>query len=326
MYKKIICIGNALVDKVCMLENDDLLSQEQLPKGSMQLVEESEMKRLLEKTNHLSAKMVTGGSAANTASGLANMGIPTSFIGVVGADDLGDFYLNDLKKNSIDPHIIRSSQFATGLALTLVSQDGERTFATNLGAAVSLSVENINADFLKQFDYLHVEGYLISNRPLLKKIIASAKSAGCKVSIDLASYNVVEENLEFLKTICKDIEVIFANEQEAEAFCGKKAEEAIDDLAKYAAIAVVKTGEKGSLVKHAGKTYVVSKSEHTLIDTTGAGDLYAGGFLAGLCSGKDVLTCGRMGSILAGNVIEVMGTKMSAEQWAKIRSEIETLS
>lgn len=325
MQKKVICIGNALVDKVCLLENDELLREENLPKGSMQLIDAKESLRLQEKTQHLQSRRTTGGSAANTAIGTANMGTPTAYIGMVGEDELGTFYIDGMKQNNITPRIFRTADSRTGLALALVSPDGERTFATNLGAALTLSDKNIDESLFAGYDYLHIEGYLISNRPLFRKIMQAGRQAQCKISIDLASYNVVEENLQFLKEACRGISIIFANEEEAKAFTGKEAEEALEEIAEYADTAVVKIGAKGSLIKHHGETFRIGESKRNKIDTTGAGDMYAGGFLAALCQGKDPLQCGKTGSILAGNVIEVMGTAMDAERWQKIKNEVRNI-
>jgi sugar/nucleoside kinase (ribokinase family) len=322
---KVVCIGNALVDKVCLLPNDDILREENLPKGSMQLINSEESKRLKTRLEELKSEIATGGSAANTANGIANLGVSTTYIGMVGNDELGDFYEKDMKGNNISTHIFRSPDMATGLALALVSKDGERTFATHLGAAVTLSADNINETLLEGYDYLHIEGYLISNNELFNKIIDCAKKCGVKISIDLASYNVVEENLEYLKTVCKGVEIIFANEDEARAFTQKDAEAALDEIAEYANIAVVKIGAKGSLIKHNGQKMRIEETKRNKIDTTGAGDMYAGGFLAGLCKGEDLTKCGKLGSILAGNVIEIMGTKMDAQRWTKIEEEIAEL-
>lgn len=320
---KVACIGNALVDKVCLLNNDEVLAEEKLPKGSMQLINSEESERLQQKLKNLQSQIATGGSAANTASGIANMGIPTSYIGMVGNDELGRFYEQDMQKNNISTQIFRNNEMATGLALALVSPDGERTFATHLGAAVTLSAENIDSDLLFGFDYLHIEGYLISNNELFDKILKSGKQAGCKISVDLASYNVVEENLEYLKEVCKGVHIIFANEDEARAFSGKQnPEEALEFISQYSDIAIVKIGAKGSLISHNGMVYRISETQRNKIDTTGAGDLYAGGFLAALCYGKDLQECGRWGSVLAGNVIEIMGTKMDSERWKKIKEGI----
>lgn len=322
---KVVCIGNALVDKVCLLPSDDILREENLPKGSMQLINSEESKRLKTRLEELKSEIATGGSAANTANGIANLGVSTTYIGMVGNDELGDFYEKDMKENNISTHIFRSPDMATGLALALVSKDGERTFATHLGAAVTLSADNINETLLEGYDYLHIEGYLISNNELFNKIIDCAKKCGVKISIDLASYNVVEENLEYLKTVCKGVEIIFANEDEARAFTQKDAEAALDEIAEYANIAVVKIGAKGSLIKHNGQKMRIEETKRNKIDTTGAGDMYAGGFLAGLCKGEDLTKCGKLGSILAGNVIEIMGTKMDAQRWTKIEEEIAEL-
>ncbi len=321
---KVACIGNALVDKVCLLENDAILTEENLPKGSMQLINSEESKRLQQKLVNLQSQIATGGSAANTASGIANMGVHTSYIGMVGNDELGRFYEQDMQDNNISTHIFRNDEMATGLALALVSPDGERTFATHLGAAVTLSAENITADLFSDFDYLHIEGYLISNNDLFNKILECGKQANCKISIDLASYNVVEENLEYLRRVCKGVHIIFANEDEARAFSGKQVpEEALEFISQYSDIAVVKIGAKGSLISHEGTVYRINETQRNKIDTTGAGDLYAGGFLAALCGGKDFNQCGKWGSILAGNVIEIMGTKMDSERWNAIKKEIE---
>lgn len=325
MQKKVICIGNALVDKVCLLENDELLQEENLPKGSMHLIDTTESIRLLHKTQHLQSRRTTGGSAANTAIGTANMGISTAYVGMVGEDELGTFYIDSIKQNNITPRIFRTPNSQTGLALALVSPDGERTFATNLGAALSLSDKEIDKSLFAGYDYLHIEGYLISNRVLFRKIMEAGRQARCKISIDLASYNVVEENLQFLKEVCRGVSIIFANEEEAKAFTGKEAEKALDQIAEYAETAVVKIGMKGSLIKHHGETCHIHGSKRSTIDTTGAGDMYAGGFLAALCQDKNLLQCGKTGSILAGNVVEVMGTAMDAERWQKIKAEVENI-
>lgn len=192
MNKKTICIGNALVDKICMLENDTMLSQENLPKGSMQIINQENSIRLQNATSHLKSEISTGGSAANTANGLANLGIETAYVGMVGKDNFGDFYIEDMQKNNIKTKFFKSENTQTGLALALVSQDGERTFATHLGAAIELNASLITKELFDGYEYLHIE-YLISNRDLFKKIIECGKQSGCKISIDLASYNVVEE-------------------------------------------------------------------------------------------------------------------------------------
>lgn len=326
MTKKVICLGNALVDVITQLESDDKLQELGLPKGSMQLVEKEISKKIQESTSHLQTKMQTGGSAANTANGIANLGVGSGYIGMVGDDELGSFYSNDMLQNSIEPKFFKSQSTPTGCAVALISKDGERTFATYLGAAIELRADLLSKELFLGYDYFHIEGYLIVNHDLIRTAIRMANEMGLKVSIDLASYNVVEENIDFLKEICKDVHIIFANEEEAKAFTSQDAEQAVKTISNLCEIAVVKIGKKGSLIKSSNQEIRIYERERTCLDTTGAGDMYAAGFLAGLCLGKDLEYCGNMGSILAGNVIEVYGAKMDKESWAKIKEEINTLS
>lgn len=325
MSKKVLCLGNALVDIITQLESDSILETLNLPKGSMQLVDSDVSKMVQNATSSLKSSLQTGGSAANTANGIANLGVGSAFIGMVGEDKLGEFYINDMVENSIEPRFFKSKTTSTGCAVALVSKDGERTFATYLGAAIELSAQLISKELFQGYDYFHIEGYLIVNNDLIRKAIELAKQEGLKVSIDFASYNVVEENLDFLKEICKSVDIIFANEQEAKAFTNKEAEEALEEIAQICEIAVVKIGKKGSLIKSGDKKVIIGKRERTCVDTTGAGDMYAAGFLAGLCEGRSLEVCGQMGSILASEVIEVYGAKMDSLTWDRIKKEISSL-
>jgi len=320
--KKILCIGNALVDIIKVIDNDKTLADLSLPKGSMQLVDFETSQKLLQTTSHIPATMVSGGSAANTANALANLGIQTGYAGIVGEDEYGDFYISDLRKAGVKPQVNRSKT-PTGTALTLVSPDGERTFATYLGAAATLEAGLLKTEDFLGYDYVHIEGYLIANRPLIERVFAICENIGVKISLDFASYNVVEENLEFLQELASRSEVLFANEDEATAFTGLVAEKAVEEMAKFAPVCVVKIGAKGSLI-YTGKLYKIEETIHRhRIDTTGAGDVYAAGFLAALIQGKNYDECGHWASSVAGNVIEVLGTKMDSERWKKIKSEIE---
>jgi len=169
------------------------------------------------------------------------------------------------------------------------------------------------------YDYFHIEGYLVQNYALVERAVILAKENGLKISLDLASYNVVEDNLEFLQRIIKEyVDIVFANEEEAKSFTGKEPEEALHAIAEVAEYAIVKIGSKGSMVKHQGKVYTAGVIEANSIDTTGAGDLYASGFLFGLHKGVSLDEAARMGSITAGNVIEVIGAKMDEERWQRI--------
>ena len=320
---KVLGIGNALVDIMTRLKNDELLKEFNLPKGSMQLIEQDFVNKIIKATEDLEKLQSSGGSAANTIHGLARLGAPAGFIGKVGEDELGDFFYDDMKKNNIDPKLFRT-QTITGRSYALISPDSERTMATMLGAAVELSPDELTEELFKGYQYLHIEGYLILNHELLKKAFELAKNQGMKVSIDLASFNVVEDNLEFLKTFVKDyVDIIFANEEEAKSFTGKEPEAALDDLAEVCDIAVVKVGKEGSFVKRGAEKVRIDPIEASPIDTTGAGDAFAGGFLYGLIKDYPIDKCGYTGAVLAGKVIEGIGAKMDDAKWKEVYEMVQ---
>lgn len=322
---KILGIGNALVDVLTQLENDELLAFLDLPKGSMQLVDAKKSKEIQNHSSKLEKKMASGGSAANTIHGLAKLGVETAFIGTIGSDETGNFFKSDLVNNNITPHLI-VSETPSGISNAMISKDGERTFGTYLGAAIELAKDSLIDDHFKGYDILHVEGYLVQNHDLLEAILVKAKENNLKISIDLASYNVVEDNLDFLKEMVeKHVDIVFANEEEAKAFTGLEPMEALHEIAKVCDIAIVKVGGDGSMIKQGDTIVNVGVDQIEPIDTTGAGDLYASGFLYGLVSGHNFDKSGKIGSLLASTVIQNIGAKISNDNWKVIKEKIETL-
>lgn len=320
--KKVLGIGNALVDIMTRLENDFFLESIGLPKGSMQLVDNALAEKLHKQIESLQKSISAGGSAANTINGLANLGIETGFIGVVGDDTMGEFFANDMIKNGIKPHLYKSLN-KSGVATAFVSPDSERTFATFLGAALELTDLHLDESVLKQYDIIHVEGYLVQNYDLIKSIMIKAKACGLKISLDLASYNVVEANLDFLKKLVEEyVDIVFANEEEAKAFTGKEPDEALNEISNFCDISIVKIGQKGSLIKRKEQIHTIGVIKANSIDTTGAGDMYAAGFLYGYINDLPLNKCGEIGALLAGHVIEVVGSKIESATWTRIKGLI----
>jgi len=320
--KKILGMGNALVDIMISLEGDGILEILELPKGSMQLVDKERSTAVLTALKDYTKSQAAGGSAANTIHGLAMLGAPTGYIGVVGEDELGGFFVRDLINAGVDPVMIHSTR-ETGRAVTLVTPDSERTFATFLGAAVELTADHLKTDMFKGYDYFHIEGYLVQNHELIRKAITLAKENGLMVSLDLASYNVVDSNLEFLQDITrKYVDILFANEEEAKSFTGVDPVNALHEIGKTVEIAIVKTGSKGSLIKKRKEIFEIGIIPVNAVDTTGAGDLYASGFLYGHANGLPLRRCGELGALLAGSVIEFMGAKMPHERWKIIKEQV----
>jgi sugar/nucleoside kinase (ribokinase family) len=322
---KILGIGNALVDLLIRIDNDRILDKLGLPKGSMTLVDEEKKNLIAEMTKGMPMEMASGGSAANTIHGLAKLGVETAYIGTIGNDETGKFFREDLEKNNITP-LLNTNDTPSGIASTLISKDKERTFGTYLGAAIQLSAEDLKAEQFEGYDIMHVEGYLVQNHALLETALRLAKEAGSKVSLDLASYNVVEANLEFLQEmVSKYVDIVFANEEEAKAYTGQEPEPALHSIAGKTNISIVKVGSKGSFVKSEGKLFVVEPIRAEVQDTTGAGDAYAAGFLFGISSGYNYQESGFLGSLLASNTIEAIGARIKDHQWDGIRRKISSL-
>lgn len=322
---KIIGMGNALVDIVTLIDSDDVLANLNIQKGSMQLVDKDISNNIYHKTKQNIKRITSGGSAANTIYGLANLGIETAFIGKLGKDDLALQFKNDLSINKITPKLFESDTIS-GRAIALISPDSERTFATFLGAAVELIDTDLSSEIFEGYDLLHIEGYLVQNYKLIEIALKHAKEKGLTISLDLASYNIVLEHHSFLKRIVSEyVDILFANEEEARAFTGKQPEEALEEMAKLCKIAVVKIGKDGSLIKQQNQKHIIDIIPATRVDTTGAGDLYASGFLYGWSKNLPLDICGKMGTILSGKIIEILGAKFENETWADLQRMIKEL-
>jgi len=323
---KVLGMGNALVDYLFKLESDELLQMLNLPKGSMQLVDEDTSKAIREKAGRLPKQVASGGSAANTINGIAYLGGECGYIGKIGQDEVGQIFKKDLENRNIQAKLHISHQSPSGVASAFISPDAERTFATFLGAAVELSADDMTEAEFEGYRFFHLEGYLALNHKLIEESVAIAKKKGLKVSIDMASFNVVEDNLDFLKKVVKEsVDIVFANEEEAKAFTGKEPEGALHEIATMCDIAVVKVGSKGSYIQSGDEVIKIEPIEAVSIDSTGAGDLYAAGFLYGLSQGYGLKKCGDIGSVLAGNVIQEVGARMSEERWEKVKGLVSKL-
>ena len=321
--KKVIGIGNALTDVLVNLRNEEVLNAHNIARGSMSLVDSELQSQVSKEVAELPHSLSIGGSANNTIRAMARLGSEVGFIGKVGHDNTGDRFEQALHNLGIEGKIFRGDK-PSGKCISLVSPDGERTMLTHLGAAAEMHAEDISASLFEGFDCLYIEGYLVQEHSLIETAIRTAKECGLQVAIDLASFNVVEENLEFLRGIvAKYIDIVFANEDEARVFSGEAEPiNALQYISEMCDLAVVKIGTKGALIKHKGEViHIGIMAAAKRVDTTGAGDFYAAGFMYGLCEGLSLRQCGTIGAITAGKVIEVVGPTLGEEAW----SEIEVL-
>lgn len=325
--KSILGIGNALTDILAVLPDDTLLKTYHLPSGSMQHVDMETGDKIWAALKPLGVHYVAGGSAANTITCTAIFGMPSGFIGKVGDDELGHLFQSDQAQYGIRTKLL-NSRHSSGRSMVFVNgATQERTFAVYLGAALDLVPEDLKPEDFEGYDYFHIEGYLVQNQSLVRKAVELARKAGCIISIDMASYNVVESNNSFLHDIIeKYVDIVFANEAESKAFTKiDEPREALDEIARLCEIAVVKVGKEGSYVKSGDKSWYVEAKPASPVDATGAGDTYAAGFIYAHSLGMPLDVCGEIGSVLAAKVVEVIGTKIDIPRWRTAKREIREL-
>lgn len=323
---KIIGMGNALVDVLVRIDDDSLLEKLHLPKGSMQLIQEDTLSEIRKYTSGMKIHRSTGGSAGNTVCALAALGANPGFIGKVGQDETGAFFGDTLRQRGVNA-LLATCDLPSGIASTFISTDGERTFGTYLGAAATLRAEDLSRKMFAGYNYLYIEGYLLQDHDLMLRAVQLAKEEGLQVCLNMASYNVVEAERDFFdQLIVKYVDIVFANESEALAYTGKTPHEALEEIASKCSIAVVKTGKEGSLVKKGTEVIqLLSCPVDNVLDTTGAGDFYAAGFMYGLTCGYSLEKCVQISTILATAVIQEVGTTLPAKKWDEIKLNIESL-
>ena len=322
---KIIGLGNALVDVLATLDDDGALRSMGLPKGGMTLIDGPRLSVISGVLSRMDTHLSTGGSAGNTIAALAALGAPTAFVGKVGTDRYGAFLRHSLRARGTEDRLIEDAERPSGVAHTFISPDGERTFATHLGAASALRASDFTPATFAGYDCLYVEGYLVQDHDMIARAMQLAKQAGLRVCLDMASYNVVRDDRDFFaQLLTRYVDTVFANEEEARAFTGREPEQALHELARTCPIAVVKVGSRGALVQR-GTEVVSVPATHvpTVRDTTGAGDFFAAGFLYGLTCGLDLERCGQIGARVSGEVIQIIGTTLPRATWTAIKDWIQ---
>jgi len=308
--QKILGIGNALVDVLVEISDESVINKFGLTKGGMEMISAELKNEIHKEIKGLKQTVASGGSTSNTIYGLAQLGAPTGYIGKIGKDETGLFFKNDMERMGVNTHLSYSN-IDTGIATTFITQGGERTFATYLGAAATQTPDELSEAIFSQYNIIHVEGYLIFNRDLILNICKLAKKCGLKISMDMASYNLVEAMHPLVNELLKDyVDIIFANEEEAFAFTGKKEREALEILSSYCPVSVVKLGAEGSLVHINGETTVIPAVKAHCKDTTGAGDIFAAGFLYGLINDYPIAEAGALASKLGAKCVETIGARI----------------
>jgi sugar/nucleoside kinase (ribokinase family) len=320
---KIIGIGSPVVDILARVP-ESFIDQIEGAKGGMVLVDAPALDGMIAQLPEPPAQM-PGGSSGNTTFAMAELGVKTTFLGKIGNDDYGRFYRDALAKAGGDTSRFCVGNVPNGRCLSLITPDSERTMRTDLGAAMTLSPEEIEKSAFEGIPFAHIEGYLLFNRELLRKVLDCAKAAGCKISLDLASFEVVNASRDILPDILRnDIDMVFANEDEAAAFFEEEpnAGDHARRLSKYCPMVAVKEGKKGSWIAQGDELIQVNPITGVkAVDTTGAGDYWAAGFLLGMIRELPLAQCGAMGSRMGAEIVQHIGAKLPGNIWQKLRTE-----
>jgi len=310
---QVVAIGNAIVD-VLSFSDERFIEEQEMRKGAMCLIDDARAEELYGVMSQTTE--VSGGSAANTLAGMASLGAKTAFIGKVNDDALGHHFRHDLNAVGVEfttPET-KGGQ-PTARCLIVVTPDGQRTMNTYLGAAGEIHESDVDAALIAKCQVLYGEGYmwdLECTKTALRRAFTLAKETGAKVAFTLSDVFCVERSREeYLQMIRDDFDILFCNHEEAQAlYPGKSFEEVLDALQGQCEVIAVTRGSKGSIILTPTERIMVEAIwVHEVVDTTGAGDLYAAGFLYGLTTGKPLKECGELGSACASDIITHLGAR-----------------
>lgn len=316
----ILGLGSAFIDYILKVNEEDLTSLK-YDKGSSGSIEYSSLQSLLKKNDtHLQCSSF-GGSGANVIKGLARLGQRCAMIGNVGSDDKGLFYLKSLKDLEITP-LLQEGILPTGQAICFITPDGETTTRSYSGA--SKEPMKVNEKIFHKIKLFHVEAYQLQNRQFLQEALELAKKQEAKISLDLSHVALVKRYKDdLLNIIPKYVDVLFANEAEAFELTHLPPQEACDFLGTLCEVVAITMSDKGSWVKSGKIKFYTSAMNVVAVDTTGAGELFASGFLHGYLNNKPLLACAWIGSYVASKVVQIYGTNIPDTMWEEIYATLK---
>lgn len=301
---------NSIMD-ILLQADDSLIKKLGLNKGIMRLIDVAESGKLQAGLREKDKKIMPGGSGCNTMIGIANLGGKAVFSNVVGDDQYGKIFEKKLSELGVISNL-RKKPGMTGSSVILITPDSERTMNTCLGVCSLFSKSDVNEEDLKESKIFHTTAYLIDTAPEAGyHALALAKKHNIPISFDMSDPFLVRAKKEELHKILQDYaDIAFLNEDEARLFTNKEPEEAAKELQKLCRTVIIKLGAKGSLISHEGRLFRIPAYNVRAIDTTGAGDMYAAGFLFGITNNYSIEQAGRIASFAASRVVEVIGARL----------------
>ncbi len=327
MKKGIYGFGNPLIDIVVMAEDDEIECLG-LNKGNMHLIDKEKRDEILDFLKDREKKLFVAGSCQNTIMGAFKLGADALFSGVIGDDDLSNYYENILKEIRLGSHMIRMPG-PTGSSNIFVSPDAQRTMATFLGNCRRFNTSCLDEEKIRSSEFLYFTGYMWDTddqKEASSKACTIARSAGTKVVFNLADSNLVLRNkhelLDFVKT---KVDIMISNEDEAKALTDMDYVGSARELSGFCSHVIITRSEKGSFIKDEEKEHEIPALKVKAVDSTGAGDMYAAGLLYGMCKGHNMVKAGRIASAFGGLIVQQVGTEISPDMIAKVKEFSKTL-
>ena len=320
---ELIGVGASLVDLLLAVDDDFLTRHVSGAKGGMEWADAEVIAGLVSLSGR-EPLQVAGGAASNTTAGCAALGIRAAFIGAVGRDELGGFYRQALVERGCEPRLVERHGEPTGRVLSLVTPDAQRTMRTCLGASAGMAGQHFTAETFAGTRVVMLEGYALFNHDLARAVAAAAHAAGADLALDLASFEVVRANRAVIEELLANhVDVVFANEDEAAAWNPGGPQAALDDLARLVPTVVVKLGKDGALVAAGDTRSRVGSPTVEALDTTGAGDNFAAGFLSARLRGLPAPACAELGAQCGAAAVQVMGAHLPTDQWARLKGWLD---
>jgi sugar/nucleoside kinase (ribokinase family) len=314
----VLSIGEPVVDLIYYVD-DAFLTSQQITKGGSVKIELEPFLALQQQLTTQAPFKVPGGSAANTLKGLAKLNHACRYVGKIGKDSLGEQFRESLQSYLIEARLLPSTKHTTQV-LSLVTPDGQRTMRCCFGASDELRIEDLTRESFENVTHVHIEGYTAYKEKILKKILGLAKEVKATISIDLASREVVQTYRDRLLVILQEfVDIVIANEDEAKALTGLDPEAACAEMQNICPIAVVLLGENGCLVGNQGTVFASYGLPVCVVDTTGAGDLFASGFLHGFLTHEPLETCAYYGNLAGSTCVTEVGAQISDSNWKRLR-------
>jgi sugar/nucleoside kinase (ribokinase family) len=315
-------IGNPIVDLVAQVP-DSFLSSVPGEKGGMVLVDDAEIARIVSLLEAPPA-LATGGSAANATFNAARLGLRTRFVGKVGNDSLAETFVERFARAGVDVSRVKRGSVANARCLALVTPDAQRTMRTSLGAAMTLSPAEISPADFRGVRHAHIEGYLVFNHALCESVLNAARADGCTISLDLSSFEVVNDSRDWMfRQFGRGIDIVFANEDEIRALFpggGGDYRALALELASHGVIAAVKMGRDGAWIAKAKEAHRIPPVHLTdVVDTNGAGDAWAAGFLYGYLRGRPVEASGMIASVMGSETVRHLGPMIPDSAWPEVK-------